>query len=142
MRRSSGITRAFSGGQVSRGALQRRGFEFGTTSDNPHPLTRDDGGLGQSGSVRADHAVDREHNRPRRGAGFDNPEKDFGPACISDEDHIDARQAVRPQYPAGAGYTRQPDRSERASAARARAGSANEYWDARWYGDPSKRQGG
>jgi hypothetical protein len=69
MRRSAGMNRSFAGGQISRQAMNRRGFDFGTTSDSPTPLRRDDGGVRQSGSVCADHAVDREHNRPRRGTG-------------------------------------------------------------------------
>ena len=79
MRRSAGMNRSFAGGQISRQAMNRRALDFGTTSDSPVSLRRGDGGVRQSGSVRADHAVDREHNRPRRGAGFDNPERDYGP---------------------------------------------------------------
>jgi hypothetical protein len=80
MRRSAGMNRSFAGGH-------------GATSEHPEGLRDDDGGTRQSGSVRADHAVDREHNRPRRGAGFDNPERDHGPPDqISGVHHIDARR--------------------------------------------------
>jgi hypothetical protein len=48
MRRSSGVNRGFAGGQISKGAMNRRGFDFGTTSDNPVPLRRDDGGNGRN----------------------------------------------------------------------------------------------
>jgi hypothetical protein len=134
---------AFGSGMISRRAVRDR-FDFGTTSDNPVPLRPDDGGLRQTGSVRADHAVDREHNVPRRGTGFDNPPdaRDFGPPDqIYGRDHIDARRAVDPKYPAGAGYTPQPDRrGPGASVGRARAGSASEYWSDEWYGTPERRQ--
>ena len=45
----------------------------------------------------------REHNRPRRGAGFDNPERDYGPPDqISGVGHIDARRKPRWRPPAEA----------------------------------------
>jgi hypothetical protein len=123
---------------VNRGSMGR-GFSFGTTSDNPHPLTRDDGGTRQTGSVRADHAIDSEHSRPHS-KGFNNPETDYGPSDLADVDHIDRSM---PQYPRGAGYTPQPDRrGPGASVARAKAGSDSEWWPDTWYGYPSKRQGG
>jgi hypothetical protein len=141
MRRSAGTNRAFAGGQVSRQALNRRGFDFGTTSDNPHPLTRDDGGTRQTGSVRSDHAISREYNDPRRSAGFQNPQADYGPGNTG-SGHIDDRRLTGRQYPAGSGYTKQPDRPVQASDARALRGSASETWMGQWYGYPSKRQGG
>ena len=58
MRRPQALHGAAMGGQVSRQAMSRRGWDFGTTSDNPRPLTRDDGGVCPSGSIRADHAVE------------------------------------------------------------------------------------
>ena len=125
------------GGSGSRGAS---GFHFGTTSDNPRPLTRDEGGA-WSGKVRSDHAVDAQHNRPHS-RGFQNPQRDFGPPDqISGRSHIDARQATRPQYPAGAGYTKQSDpRGPTWSEGRARSSSADEYFPNSWYGGPSRRQ--
>jgi hypothetical protein len=128
------------GGQISRGALRRSGWDFGTTSQERRPLTRDDGGVRQAGSVRADHAVDAQHNNPHS-RGFRNPEKDYGPRDMGSVDHINGSH-TRPQYPQGAGYTRQADRPVQASNKRAIDSSASETWMQEWYGYPAKRQGG
>jgi hypothetical protein len=131
---------AFGSGMISRRAA-RDHFDFGATSEHPEGLTADDGGM-WSGAVKADHATDREHNTPRRGSGFDNPERDYGPPDeVTAAGHIDARRAVDLKYPAGSGYAKQGDpRGPGASVARARAGSASEYWSDTWYGDPARRQ--
>jgi hypothetical protein len=123
--------------------MNRRGWDFGTTSDNPTPLRRDDGGPRQFGAVRTDHAVDREHNNPRRGAGFANPEKDYGPKDLGSSGHIDGTH-TRPQYPAGAGYGKQREQygPVKASNARALRTSASETWMGQWFGYPARRQGG
>jgi hypothetical protein len=119
-------------------------FHFGTTSENPVPLRRDDGGLRHNtGSIRNDHAIAREYNRPQRGSGFTNPEPDYGPRGMGRVDHINNPERTGPAYPHGAGYTKQADRrGPGASNARALRDSASETWMQEWYGYPSKRQGG
>ena len=130
------VRRSFASGSISRSAARKHfgGYGYGTTSENSTPLTVDDGGL-SDGAVGPDH-IDARTNQ-RSGRGFENPEGDYGRGNYG-SDHIDGN-LTRPQYPQGAGYTKQKDRSERASTARVRAGSANEYWDASWYGAPAKR---
>jgi hypothetical protein len=113
-------------------------FSFGTTSDNPRPLTKDEGGIWE-GKVKADHAVDAQHNRPHA-RGFQNPQADYGRAKVG-VDHINERPLTKPAYPAGAGYTKQSDpRGPTWSEGRARASSADEYFPNSWYGGPSRRQ--
>jgi hypothetical protein len=142
MRRSAGMSRGFAGGQISKDAMHRSGFHFGTTSETREPLRPDDGGLRHNtGSIRADHAVDPRLNRPTRGSGFTNPQADYGPRDMGSVGHIDG-SGTRPQYPSGAGYTKQADRPVKASDARSLRGSASETWMGEWYGYPSKRQGG
>jgi hypothetical protein len=138
MRRAGATNRGFAGGAISRNAMRTRGFSFGTTSDNPRPLTRDDGAAHQPGPVRRDHAIDAQHNRPHS-RGFQNPERDYGPADMGTAGHIDGSH-TRPQYPAGAGYTKQADRPVQASNQRALNSSASETWMQQWYGYPAKRQ--
>jgi hypothetical protein len=120
---------------------RNRGYDFGSTSENPEGLHRDDGGVRDYGAIDEDHIDCRQYTRPQRGSGFTNPAGDYGPSDMGSVDHIDG-SLTRPQYPSGAGYTKQPDRGVNASEARARASSANEYWPDSWYGGPSKRQGG
>jgi hypothetical protein len=117
------------------------GFHFGTTSDNKVPLRKDEGSI-WSGKVRSDHAVDPRLTRPQPGSGFTNPQRDYGPPDrITDVNHINAPQATRPKYPAGAGYTKQDDpRGPTWSQGRARASSSDEYFPNSWYGGPSRRQ--
>jgi hypothetical protein len=139
MRRTAGIHRAAMGGTISRGALRRGGWDFGTTSETRTPLTRDDGGVRQAGSVRADHAVARQYNDPHS-KGFRNPEKDYGPRDMGTAGHIDGSH-TRPQYPQGAGYTKQADkRGPGASNARAMRTSDSETFMQEWYGYPARRR--
>jgi hypothetical protein len=131
----------FASGDISARALRKHrpaGFHPGTTSENPIPLTVDDGGFDQRGSIPANQIDDRSMQRPHRGAGFDNPEPDYGNAYTG-RGHLDGNLARRSSAPQS-GYGRQPDRGVLASPARARAGSANEFWDSSWYGDPPRRQ--
>jgi hypothetical protein len=124
---------------VNRG--DRRGYDFGATSENPEGLRRDDGGL-WNGAVDEDHIDCRPLTRPQRGSGFSNSERDYGPRDMSTAAHVDGSH-TRPAYPSGAGYTPQPDRrGPGASVARAKAGSDSEWWPDEWYGYPAKRQGG
>jgi hypothetical protein len=107
------------------------------------PLRADDGGLRHNtGSIRNDHAISREYNRPQRGAGFENPEADYGPKGMGRADHINNPNCTGPQWNKGSGYTKQPDRPVQASNARALRDSASETWMKEWYGYPNKRQGG
>src|SRR5262245_59639031 len=107
--------------------MERRGFSFGTTSDNPHPLTRDDDGLAQTGSVRSNHIDSRGRGDP----------KGYGP---KDARAIDARANRGTSYPGGS-VGKAERRPTTPSVSRARAGSDSEWWDGRWFGDPPRRGG-
>jgi hypothetical protein len=109
-----------------------------STSQDGQELHADDGDDRVGGPSEYDtrHAV-RER---RRGGWLKHPEPDFGPSDLASRGDID-RRGNRTPWPRGAGYTPQGDpRGPGASYARARRSSAHEYWDARWYGDPAKRQ--
>jgi len=122
----------------SRGGSRGGDWDFGTTSETKTPLRKDEGGI-WPGPVRADHAIDRQHNRPHS-KGFGNPQADFGRARVG-VDHINERPLTKPAYPAGAGYTKQSDpRGPTWSEGRARASSADEYFPNSWFGGPSRRQ--
>src|SRR5262245_44523697 len=66
MRRSAGMNRGFAGGSISRSAMQRRGFNFGATSEHPEGLTADDGGVGSG------HINERRLQQPQwaKGQGY------------------------------------------------------------------------
>jgi hypothetical protein len=136
------ISRKFGSGAISRRAAEK--FSFGTTSEQRTPLTVDDGGGRDIGAVGPTHAVDREHNTYRRSSGMSMPsDRDFGPRGMGAVDHINNPNRTGPAWNRGSGYTAQPDkRGPRASDARVRASSADEWWKSSWYGHPSKRQGG
>jgi hypothetical protein len=120
------------------------------SKDNSHVDTRnylsagrgddaDVGGHDGHADVRTIDQIDaREFQKPKRGAGFDDP-KQQSANFPTGQGHIDERK------PAGGNWERlrKPDgrwTARTPSVARARASSANEYWSADWYGDPPTRQ--
>ena len=125
MRRSGGVNRQFAGGSISRGAMARGGFNFGSTSEHPEGLRRDEGGTRGYGAVDEGHIDNRGRGDP----------KGYGP---KDAGHIDASANRSTSYPGG--YAKQASRPVQASNARALRGSASETWMQEWYGYPSKRR--
>src|SRR6516162_8147019 len=100
------VRRQFAGGSISRRAAEKH-FNYGTTSDNPVPLTTDDGG-NWSGAVGAGQIDDRRMQRA--GRGFSNAERDYNPARVG-VGHIDERRLQRKGWN-GETVKRRPDRSE------------------------------
>jgi hypothetical protein len=130
--------RSYGSGEVSSRALRRY---FGSTSETG-PLHVDDGGIRDVGAIGSRHIDDTRYNKPRRGSGFPNPERDWdGSKGFAGSNDLD-RAGNRIMWTPGMGYTKQSDRPVRASVARARRSSSDEYWDSAWYGDPPRRQGG
>jgi hypothetical protein len=135
---SLGLISAWEASKVRRGS-----------KDNSHVDTRnylsggrgDDADVGgHDGSIVTTDAIDeREFQRPKKGAGFDDP-KQQNANFPTGQGHIDQRK------PAGGNWERlrKPESwSERSlSVARAKRSSADEYWSNDWFGDQSgnKRQ--
>jgi hypothetical protein len=135
---SLGLISAWEASKVRRGS-----------KDNSHVDTRDylSGGRGDDtdrgghdghADVETINQIDaREFQKPKRGAGFDDP-KQQSANFPTGQGHIDQKKPAsgswerwrRPSW----GTERVP------SVARAKQGSANEYWAADWYGDPPTRQ--
>jgi hypothetical protein len=96
---------------------------------------------GPDGHIHVIDAIDqREFQRPKRGAGFDDPRQQSANAPTG-QGHIDQDK------PAGGNWERlrKPDAKWTArtpSVSRARKSSADEYWSDDWFGDQSgnKRQ--
>jgi hypothetical protein len=120
------------------------------SKDNSHVDTRDylSGGRGDDtdsgghdghADLRTlDHIDQREFQKPKRGAGFDDPRQQSA-NFPTGKGHIDERK------PAGGSWERPRPADARwteriPSVARARASSADEYWDSSWYGTPETRQ--
>ena len=121
------------------------------SKDNSHVDTRDylsagrgdDADVGgHDGSIDLVNQInDRQYQRPKKGAGFNDP-KQQNANFPTNQDHIDRKK------PAGGNWERprKPDAdgrwSERLSVARAKRSSADEYWSNDWFGDQSgnKRQ--
>ena len=131
------VRRGFGSGAISKRAAEKH-FNFGTVSDIPEPLTVDDGGLRDRGSVGQDH-IDNRRFQKARGYYRGTSDPDYNPARVGTA-HIDERALQQPQWNK---WPKQKDRPVVANAARARRSSADEYYfNSAWYGAPSKRQGG
>jgi hypothetical protein len=137
---SLGLISAWEASKVRRGS-----------KDNSHIDTRnylsagrgddaDRGGHDGHADVRTIDQIDaREFQKPKRGAGFDDPRQQSA-NFPTGQGHIDQRKPAsgsweRPRKPDADGRW-----SDTLSVARAKQGSANEYFSADWYGDPPMRQ--
>src|SRR5260370_809446 len=133
-----------------------------STHEFRYDSTSQDGGADwqrdfDRGAIKSNHIDSKESQRPRKGAGFEDPIDGMavkkGPDAMHSRDHIDApwnRIEYSPAVKNQPARYRNPsacaDKSDdtRASAARAKAscsdecytGSGNEHW----YGGPSERQ--
>jgi hypothetical protein len=120
-------------------------WDFGSTSDSPDSLSRDEGGVhGNFGSISSDHAISREHTGYRRGSGFSQPsDKDFGPPdAWAGRDHLENSRGQKPKFPIAQKEGSDGSVTERplnASTARVKRTSADEYFADSWEGYPSKR---
>jgi hypothetical protein len=136
---SLGLISSYEAGKIRKGSrdpshVDTRNYLAGGRGDDA-----DRGGHDGHADVRTIDQIDaREFQKPKRGAGFDDP-KQQSANFPTGQGHIDQRK------PAGGNWERlrKPDGrwTERIpSVARAKQGSANEYWSADWYGDPPTRQ--
>jgi hypothetical protein len=97
---------------------------------------------GPDGHIHVIDAIDqREFQRPKKGAGFDDPRQQSNTSVATGQGHIDQRHQSGPSN--SWERLRKPDAKWTArtpSISRARKSSADEYWSSEWYGDPPTRQ--
>jgi hypothetical protein len=117
-------------------------------------LHTDDGGVRDLGAINADHAVDRAHGGYNKGSGFSQPsDKDFGPPdSWTGAGFLDDKSGQQPEWNPCSDVKSShadtwTDQPIPASAARARKGSAHEYFSSiddveNSYGDSGNRRQG
>jgi hypothetical protein len=137
---SLGLISAWEASKVRRGSkdnshIDTRNYLSGGRGDDT-----DRGGHDGHADVRTiDHIDAAEWQRPKRGAGFDDP-KQQSHRFPTGQGHIDQDKPgpnnswERPRKPDARWTERTP------SVSRARKSSADEYWDSAWYGTPETRQ--